>query len=367
MDAASRAKECRYSFEPTRAIQRIRYPKFVAHVRAAHGEKAEKIFEAFVEHGRVTWPQLKELCANLSDEVLRETADQLLREKYIIRVLNAPARTVSDSLGSATKPKAPVGSSRKRKADDSELTKGSSSKQRRGDGESGHARLLNEDLATEDSVAHESVSTPGSVWCLNAAAFEWDFCSLAMSQLMSDRYGQATASLMKLLLKTVRHRALQPNNVGSKAYAASVDALIAQQKLCGQDGLDSHVHLTWEGLSENLSALSQDSFHSVQKVHDGGPEGVLYRPQVAELMTHLRRQVVESIIEKRFKSRGRRLFRLLMDRCIHPIRRHCSPRFRVHGFSPSVRLGSRGACSGCSPGGSVHGRLRKSVTRMLAC
>jgi hypothetical protein len=335
VDSASKSKECRYSFDPNKAVQRIRYAKFVAHVRATFGEKAEKVFEAVVEHGRVTWTQLKESCAQMSDELLRETGDQLLREKYITRVLSAPTRAINDALGPASKAKSSSSNnSRKRKIDDPESSKGNPIKMRRGDGES--VRSLIDDVVSEETAVYESVSTPGSVWCVNPAAFDWDFRSIAICQLVSDRYGQATASLMKLLLKTVRNRALQPSSVGNKTYAATVDALIAQQKICGQEGQDPQVPMTWEGLSESLNALSQDSFHSVQKINDGGPEGVLYRPQVAELMTHLRRQVVESIIEKRFKPRGRRLFRLLMDRCF--LCKHFNPFLLVPSRSVRLRI-----------------------------
>jgi hypothetical protein len=317
VDAASRAKECRYSFDASKAIQRIRFPKFVAHVRALLGEKSEKVFEAVVDHGRVTFSQLRASCPQLSDDSLKETADQLLREKYIIRVIASPNRPSSAETPIQPTPSKLSSGSKKRKADDTDLhgQKGASSKLRRGDGDSSRAGLANEEPVSEESVAYESVTIPGSVWCVNAIAFEWDFRALAIAQLMADRYGQATASLMKVLLKAVRNRALQPTSShGNRAYAASVDTLISLHKLSAQEGQEMHVAMTWEALSEALSALSQDSFHSVQKIHDGGPDGVLYRPQVAELITHLQRQLVEHMIEKRFTFKGRRLFRLLMDR-----------------------------------------------------
>ncbi len=267
-----------------------------------------------MDHGRVTFSQLRASCSQLSDDSLKETADQLLREKYIIRVIASPNRSSAEPPIQPT-PSKP--STKKRKADDTDShgQKGGSSKVRRGEGDSSRASLLNEEADSEESVAYESVTIPGSVWCVNAVAFEWDFRALAIAQLMADRYGQATASLMKVLLKAVRNRALQPSSShGSRGYAASVDTLISLHKLSAQEGQETHVAMTWEALSEALSALSQDSFHSVQKMHDGGPEGVLYRPQVAELVTHLQRQLVEHMIEKRFTFKGRRLFRLLMDR-----------------------------------------------------
>jgi hypothetical protein len=292
------------------------------------GEKAEKVFEAMVEHGRVTWTQLRTACSQFSDDSLKETADALLREKYIVRVLSTPNRTSMPSislpaqLGSTSKVGNTSAVSKKRKAadeTDSSGQRGGMSKLRRGEGdlskggETDSASL--DDSTGVDVVACESVTTPGSVWCVNSAAFEWDFRSLAMAQLMADRYGPATSSLMKLLLKTVRNRALQPNsNYLNRGYAASVDSILAQHKLAVQEGQEIHSPNSWEGISEALNTLSQDSFHAIQKVHDAGPDGLLYRPQIAELISHLRRQIVEQHVEKRFHSKGRRLFRLLMDR-----------------------------------------------------
>ena len=313
-----KSKEWRYAFDALKAIQRLRFPKFLAHARATLGEKAEKVLEAVLDHGRITWAQLRQACPQLSDDALKEAGDQLLREKYVSRVLATPSRASAPPIVLPS-PVSKAGTGKKRKAaDDSDQP---ASKMRRGEtGESvlagGGAAAFEEEEQTDSLVEAESVRTPGSVWCVKAAAFEWDFTALAIEKLMEDRYGVATAALMKLLLRSVRGRALQPRNKGSSFFAISIDALLAQQK-ASREEIQPSTLVSWEGLSDQLTALSQDSFNAVQKVHDLGGAGQLYRPQTAKLISCLQEQIVEQLIEKRYQSKGRRLFRLLLDRCSH--------------------------------------------------
>lgn len=70
------------------------------------------------------------------------------------------------------------------------------------------ARKLRAREAMSGADSHR-LADAGAIWRFNPQAFMWDFRCLAIEQLMADRYGPSTASLINLLLKTVRLKSLQ--------------------------------------------------------------------------------------------------------------------------------------------------------------
>ena len=270
-----------------------------------HARLASQVMEAILEHGRASMAQIIEHCKygddEISEEKLVKAGNLLIQEKYIVRAQSNMEKADTPAvLFSPTQKK-----TGKRKA-------GSAGEER----ESKLVKLDNGAAGIplkEDGALKESIDYEGSTWRVNTPAFLWDFRTAAIAQLMEDRFGPQTASLMRLLLRTIRNRALQPANLANGFIpAASVDAMLDTSEGRNED---LNVVRTWEVLSEQLSALCQDpAFKSVTKLMGGGSEGSTFKPDISLLMMELRQQIRESIVEKKFTARGRRIFRLLLER-----------------------------------------------------
>eukprot|EP00960_Hanusia_phi_P063633 765523-Hanusia_phi.AAC.5 len=261
--------------------------------------------EAILEHGRANMAQIVEHCKygdeDISQDKLIKAGNFLIQEKYIVRAQANMEKSDSPAiLFSPTQKK-----TGKRKAASA--------------GEERESKLVKLDSGAagipvkDEGALKESISNEGSTWRVNTSGFLWDFRTAAIAQLIEDRFGPQTASLMKLLLRTIRSRALQPANLANGLIpAASVDAMLAASEGKNED---LNVVRTWEVLSEQLSALCQDpAFKCVTKLMGGGSEGSTFKPDMSLLMMELRQLILESIVEKKFTARGRRIFRLLLER-----------------------------------------------------
>mmetsp|Transcript_48439 Transcript_48439/g.110342 ORF Transcript_48439/g.110342 Transcript_48439/m.110342 type:complete len:521 (+) Transcript_48439:42-1604(+) len=303
IDQYSKGRECRYAFEVEEALLRLRYPKFCAHIHSLHGEDAEKIMQAILDSGRTTWAQIRSFCvdagAHADDDTLLEIADRLVADKYVTRVIAGMEKTHVPEKRAAPQQKTTTG---KRKAAGGDSREERAFKVRRTDVAG---------VADEEESLEESLKNEGSMWRVNPAAFMWDFRALAIQQLMTDRYGPSTASLMSLLLRTVRSKALLVNNVTSgNIPVASVEAMLREHKLSNEE---EHVKRTWNETSEALIALCQDSFRVVAKMGSGA-DGTHFKPDIHLATQSIRQQIIEEVMEKKFLATGRRIFRLLLER-----------------------------------------------------
>jgi DNA-directed RNA polymerase III subunit RPC3 len=301
-----------YSFSLEAAAMRIRFPKFVAHIGKLLGEKdgalGERILETVLENGRASWntiwAQVKEMYedeAGITEERLQAVGDKLVKEKYLLRVIPASER-VEPVVPEYSAPKKATAASKRKAAQEAEERE---AKARKLD--------MNSVIAVKEERADglaEGIANQGALWHVNCPAFTWDLRAIAIERIMTDRFGASTASLMKLLLRTIRAKALQPNHVASCTVpAASIDAILAMHRAQPQD---IGIHVTWETLSDQLDGLCQDGFKSVTKLLCGGADSTSFKPDIHLLTGHLRQNIMERVIEKKFTPKGRRIFRLLL-------------------------------------------------------
>lgn len=198
-----------YSFSQEAAVLRLRFPKFMAHINKVQGgEKdgvlAERILEAVLENGRASWimiwEQIKDACEEgVTEERAQKVGDTLIKSKYMIRVIPVSER-VEPALPEYSAPKRATAAGKRKAQQDAEERE---SKARKID--MGSVMAAHED---KDGMV-ESITNHGALWHVNPPAFMWDLRAIAIERVMTDRFGAATASLMKLLLRTVRSKALQ--------------------------------------------------------------------------------------------------------------------------------------------------------------
>jgi hypothetical protein len=149
----------------------------------------------------VSREQIKAFCAtvcpHIAEEKLVKGGDSLVHGKYLMRVL--PTQDKADVVTAAQPAKkVPNTKAGKRKAAAQEEESRASK-----------LRKLDTGAEEEETSVYESITNEGAIWRVNPQAFTWDFRCLAIEQLLADRYGPETSSLIKLLLKTVRLKALQ--------------------------------------------------------------------------------------------------------------------------------------------------------------
>ena len=198
-----------YSFSQEAAVLRLRFPKFMAHINKVQGgEKdgvlAERILEAVLENGRASWnmiwEQIKDVCEEgVTEERAQKVGDTLIKSKYIVRVIPVSER-VEPALSEYSAPKRSTAAGKRKAQQEAEERE---SKARKID--LGCVMVGNDE---KDGMV-ESIANHGALWHVNPPAFMWDLRAIAIERVMTDRFGAATASLMKLLLRTVRSKALQ--------------------------------------------------------------------------------------------------------------------------------------------------------------
>jgi DNA-directed RNA polymerase III subunit RPC3 len=302
-----------YSFNLEAAVLRLRYPKFVAHISKVLGEKdgvlGERILESVLDNGRASWEMIWGQIKDLSDEGVtadraQKVGDLLVKSKYLVRVIPVSER-VEPAAPEYTMPKKATAVGKRKAA--GQLEEERESKVRKGIDMS-----IITSVKEESEGMTESIANAGAMWHVNPPAFLWDLRAIAIERVMTDRLGAATASLMKLLLRTVRAKSLQPNHIASCTVpAASVDAILATYRQSPSPE-DIGIQVTWETLSDKLDSLCQDSFKCVTKLLAGGVDGATFKPDLHLLTGYLRQHIMERVMEKKFTPKGRRIFRLLL-------------------------------------------------------
>ena len=204
-----------------------------------------------------------------------QVGDKLIKNKYIVRVIPQSERVEPAVPEYAAPKKNSVAGKRKAALETEERE----SKVRKLDNSCVIAGGKDEQEGMVESIANH-----GALWHVNPPAFTWDFRAIAIERVMTDRFGASTASLMKLLLNTVRSKALQPNHLNSNTVpAASVDAILAAHR---QQPEDIGMQVTWESLSDHLDTLCQDAFKCVTKLLTGGAGGASYKPDLCRMLTY---------------------------------------------------------------------------------
>ncbi len=312
IDQTKQRGQVLYSFSQEAAAMRLRYPKFRAHISTVLGEKdgmlGDRILGVVLDEGRASWStiwkHIKEACeaAGTTEDAARAVGEKLVADKYIVRV--TPVSERHEPVAPAYSAPKKVTAAGKRKAAQ--------------EAEEREAKARKTDMSAfiavkeESTNVNEGIANQGALWNVNPPAFTWDLRAIAIERVMTDRFDAPTASLMKLLLRTVRSKALQPSHIASCTLsAASIDAILAVHR---QRPEDVGIQVTWETLSDQLDSLCQDSFKSVTKLLAGGADGATYMPDVPLLTSYLCRHIVERIVEKKFMKSGRRIFRLLIEK-----------------------------------------------------
>jgi len=309
VEGAGKGKECRYSFDTSEAVLRLRYPKFSAYVRAIYGADAEKVVEAVLDHGRATWDQIKTACSpGLTEEKMREAGDLLVDKMYLVRVVTPnPEDDQSSQAYSATKAGSSkfAGSGSKRGAPSTPGDK-KVSKARKKEGGSVYAGLSIDEIC----VPEGGISANGVLWRLGAEAFAWDLRGEAMKQLVSDRAGPESGALTHLLLKAVRSTALV-----NKMHSVTVEQVLEHEKGSGSQQLaGSNLELSWESVSERLMALSHDGL--VKRVSDQPGGSTTFQPEITKLRKSMRQDIIERVVEAKMGLQARRIMGLLLH---HPL------------------------------------------------
>jgi hypothetical protein len=187
-----------YSFNLDAAVLRLRYPKFVAHIGKILGEKdgkdGERILEAVLENGRASWDtiwgQIKDLCdEGVTEDRVQRVGDMLVKNKYIVRVIPVSER-VEPAVQEYVMPKKATAAGKRKAAQEAEER---DSKARKIDMSSFVS--VKDDKEKEGMT--ESIANAGALWHVNAPAFLWDLRAIAIERIMIDRFGAASASLMK--------------------------------------------------------------------------------------------------------------------------------------------------------------------------
>ena len=299
MDAARKSKECKYTFDADTAVLRLRYPKFSAHIRAVSGPDAEKIIEVVLDHGRCTWEQILGGCGpDVDADKLKEVGDFLVENRYLVRIATGIAE---EEPPPEPAPK-PAATGKRGREEAAEKLAAKARKKEGGGAYAGAYAQIDDDLLLEGGI-----SAPNVLWKVGTESFAWDLRGEAIKLLVADRAGPECGSLMHMLLKSIRMMSL------SRRLSPSATA---EQVLAQKDNIPqlANTDLTWESVSEYLMALSQEGV--VRRIADQAGGGTSFQPDVTNLRSALRQDIVERVVEAKMGKNARRVMGLLLQ---HPL------------------------------------------------
>ena len=249
--------EVSYEIQMGHVLHRLRYPRFLLHVRECMSETHVILLEGLLEHGRLRSHQLFARATASPDYAEQEKSavpldkvfSQLVEGRFVERV---PVGYVSQH--------------------------------------------------SEDAAGVTALLSDDALWRVNADEFNRRFRHIACAALVREKVDEAAGHLLSTMLEITRTRETKVNEERSTAVSEA-DIL---QKLC-----DSDTHIDTERIKRVLGKLAADTSELISNVGDNHG-GANYCVNMRRIVDLIRIKEVEAVVRERFGGPACRIFRLLL-------------------------------------------------------
>ena len=276
-----------YEIETDHILHRLRYPRFLLHIREYIGETHEFYLETLLEHGRLRSRHLialvsQELGGTVIGNSLEKVFAKLVDERFIEQV--------------------PVGYSSNR-----QILLDGREEDREVPPVLGIVHALSNQLETVSRVQTRFSHAAGEVdndalWRVNAEEFNRRFRHIACATLVREKVSQSAGHLLLTMLDISRGHEVRFNEERS-APVREADILKSSH---GQDGKSEVVTI-----KSALEMLSVDTSELISCVDDSYGHAT-YCVNMRRIIDLIRIKEIEAVVRERFGGPACRIFRLLL-------------------------------------------------------
>eukprot|EP01024_Parvocaulis_polyphysoides_P054362 TRINITY_DN5489_c0_g2_i2.p1 TRINITY_DN5489_c0_g2~~TRINITY_DN5489_c0_g2_i2.p1 ORF type:complete len:538 (-),score=60.36 TRINITY_DN5489_c0_g2_i2:357-1796(-) len=299
-----------YEAQLDRAVQILRHPRFLSHVKLEHSEIAEKMIQVLLENGRLSQKSLVAMTYGLlgdeeaNKEDVKQAFTEMVLEQYIEQCppanLPPPQELTKGLRGRA-------------KASEANAFKIELEEQRQ-DYQKSRFQIPDsaEDLFETEVGQKRSGEQPKEnlvLWRVNFEEFNKRFRHQKCGQFIRDKEGQTKGLVVEALLRAQRKQETEVRTPMSQLVSPG-EMTSEVQRLCN---LYEEFTEPMEEIDDLLQELTDSELGYVREGPEG-PQGDCYSVDMDAIIQLRKVKDMEGIIKQKFDSSGLRIFKLLYIR-----------------------------------------------------
>ena len=281
-----------YKIEIDDILHRLRYPRFLLHVRECLGKTHELLLEGLLEHGRLRSHQLFARASaspgydrdSNQGKSLEDIFGELVEGRFVERVpigYGSKQRSVSDCKAEQV---------------------GSQATEREKSNDVQSRSTIHDDRHKLSAEVVGLGEEDDALWRVNANEFNRRFRHIACAALVREKVDQSAGHLLLTMLELSRGHEVQVDEERS----TSVTEADIMQKLSGSGAATQMKNM--KSALEKLSADTSELISCIGNTH----EGANYCVNMRRIIDLIRIKEIEAVVRERFGGPACRIFRLLL-------------------------------------------------------
>lgn len=281
-----------YKIEIDDILHRLRYPRFLLHVRECLGKTHELLLEGLLEHGRLRSHQLFARASaspgydrdSNQGKSLEDIFGELVEGRFVERVpigYGSKQRSVSDGKAEQV---------------------GSQATEREKSNDVQSRSTIHDDRHKLSAEVVGLGEEDDALWRVNANEFNRRFRHIACAALVREKVDQSAGHLLLTMLELSRGHEVQVDEERS----TSVTEADIMQKLSGSGAATQMKNM--KSALEKLSADTSELISCIGNTH----EGANYCVNMRRIIDLIRIKEIEAVVRERFGGPACRIFRLLL-------------------------------------------------------
>ena len=281
-----------YKIEIDDILHRLRYPRFLLHVRECLGKTHEMLLEGLLEHGRLRSHQLFARASaspgydrdSNQGKSLEDIFGELVEGRFVERVpigYGSKQRSVSDGKAEQV---------------------GSQATEREKSNDVQSRSTIHDDRHKLSAEVVGLGEEDDALWRVNANEFNRRFRHIACAALVREKVDQSAGHLLLTMLELSRGHEVQVDEERS----TSVTEADIMQKLSGSGAATQMKNM--KSALEKLSADTSELISCIGNTH----EGANYCVNMRRIIDLIRIKEIEAVVRERFGGPACRIFRLLL-------------------------------------------------------
>jgi len=296
-----------YHIDVDTILHRLRYPRFLLHVRECMGETHENLLEGLLEHGRLSARRIVEppesrsrisAGSAASDDFRARRAsafEDLVEERFVERVPLGFGEGSMDVRWDSN-------AHRFERSEDGSGSEGTVSRRARARSrprDSGKFRYVPERPASGDA---EGFDAEDDLWRINADEFNRRFMHVACAALVREKVDESAGVLLLAMLGVSRSRDAERNEERSTPVS---EADILRKVLEENPGFGAEL------AKRTLEKMANDTSELISRVLETNGDSS-YCVNTRRVVDLIRVKEIEAVVRERFGGPARRVFRLLI-------------------------------------------------------
>lgn len=281
-----------YKIEIDDILHRLRYPRFLLHVRECLGKTHELLLEGLLEHGRLRSHQLFARASaspgydsdSNQGKSLEDIFGELVEGRFVERVpigYGSKQRSVSDGKAEQV---------------------GSQATEREKSNDVQSRSTIHDDRHKLSAEVVGLGEEDDALWRVNANEFNRRFRHIACAALVREKVDQSAGHLLLTMLELSRGHEVQVDEERS----TSVTEADIMQKLSGSGAATQMKNM--KSALEKLSADTSELISCIGNTHGGAN----YCVNMRRIIDLIRIKEIEAVVRERFGGPACRIFRLLL-------------------------------------------------------